>query len=60
MPVYVEGQLSELDKKNVEMIAKRAKVPVRTLQEFLSPLKWDHERMRDRVQEIVVADGRTN
>jgi len=56
MPVYVEGQLSELDKKNVEMIAKRARVPVRTLQEFLSLLKWDHDRMRDRVQEIVVAE----
>ena len=56
MPVYVEGQLSELDKKNVEMIAKRARVPVRTLQEFLSLLKWDDDRMRDRVQEIVVAE----
>jgi SRSO17 transposase len=56
MPVYVEGQLSELEKKNVEMIAKRARVPVRTLQEFLSLLKWDDDRMRDRVQEIVVAE----
>jgi SRSO17 transposase len=56
MPVYVEGQLSELDKKNVEAIAKRAGVPVRTLQEFLSLLKWDHDRMRDRVQEIVATE----
>jgi SRSO17 transposase len=28
-------------------------VPVRTLQEFLSQHKWDHELMRDRVQQIV-------
>ena len=34
MPVYVEGQLSDLNGKNVEAIAKRARVPVRTLQEF--------------------------
>jgi SRSO17 transposase len=56
LPVYVEGQLSELDRKNVEAIAKRAGVPVRTLQEFLALLKWDHDRMRDRLQEIVVAE----
>ena len=56
LPVYVEGQLSDLQRKNVEVIAKRARVPVRTLQEFLSLLKWDHDRMRDRLQEIVVAE----
>ena len=56
LPVYVEGQLSDLSGKNVEVIAKRARVPVRTLQEFLALLKWDHDRMRDRLQEIVVAE----
>lgn len=56
LPVYVEGQLSDLNGKNVEAIAKRAGVPVRTLQEFLSMLRWDHDRMRDRLQEIVVAE----
>ena len=56
MPVYVEGQLSDLNGKNVEAIAKRAQVPVRTLQEFLSLLIWDHDRMRDRLQEIVAAE----
>jgi len=55
-PVYVEGQLSDLNGKNVEAIAKRARVPVRTLQEFLALLKWDHDRMLDRLQEIVVAE----
>jgi SRSO17 transposase len=56
LAVYVEGQLSDLNGKNVEAIAKRARVPVRTLQEFLSLLKWDHDRMRDRLQEIIVAE----
>ena len=53
LPVYVRGQLSNLPDKSVEPIAVEADMPPRTLQEFLSQLKWDHDRMRDRVQEIV-------
>lgn len=53
MPVYIEGQLSDLREKSVEPIAIDAGVAPRTLQEFLSQLKWDQDRMRDRVQEIV-------
>ena len=56
LQVYVQGQLSELRRKSVEPIAKEAGVPVRTLQEFLSLLKWDEERMRDRMQEMVAAE----
>lgn len=52
-PVYVRGQLSNLERKSVEPIALDAGVPVRTLQEFLSQLEWDNQRMRDRLQEIV-------
>ena len=55
-PVYVQGQLSDLHRKSVEPIAKEAGVPVRTLQEFLSLSKWDEDRMRDRLQEIVAAE----
>ena len=55
-PVYVQGQLSNLHRKSVEPIAKEAGVPVRTLQEFLSLLKWDEDRMRDRVQQVVAAE----
>jgi SRSO17 transposase len=51
--VYVRGQLSDLPEKSVEPIALEAQVAPRTLQEFLSQLKWDEERMRDRVQEVV-------
>src|SRR6266550_1149358 len=51
--VYVRGQLSNLPQKSVEPIALEAGVAPRTLQEFLSHFKWDEERMRDRVQELV-------
>src|SRR5882724_2945909 len=56
LPVYVQGQLSDLPDKSVEPIATKAGVPPRTLQEFLTQLKWDQERMRDGVQEIVRSD----
>lgn len=54
--VYVRGQMSDLERKSVEPIALAAEVPVRTLQEFLTHLVWDEERMRRRVAEIVVRD----
>lgn len=53
LPVYVSGQLSEIPEKSVEPIALNAGVPVRTLQEFLSQHVWDHDKARDRLQEIV-------
>ena len=56
LPVYVRGQLSNLDRKSVEPIALASGVAVRTLQEFLSLLSWDHERMLDQLQQIVAAE----
>jgi SRSO17 transposase len=56
LPVYVQGQLSDVPRKNVEAMALAAGKPVRTLQEFLSQLKWDQERMRDRLQQIVARE----
>src|SRR4051794_11455225 len=53
LPVYVSGQLSDLPEKSVEPIALNAGVPVRTLQEFLSQHAWDHDKARDRLQQIV-------
>jgi len=55
-PKYVEGQLSDLPRKSVEPIALKAGVPVRTLQEFLSQHCWNNDRMRARLQAIVVRD----
>src|SRR6516225_9982674 len=56
MGVYVRGQLSDLPEKSVEPIALDADVAPRTLQEFLSQLKWDEDRVRDRLQRLVAAE----
>lgn len=53
---YVTGQLSDIERKNVEAMALECGVPVRTLQEFLSQHVWDDDRMRDRLHEIVAAE----
>jgi SRSO17 transposase len=53
LPVYIAGQLSDLPDKSVEPIAVEAGVAPRTLQEFLSQLKWDEDRARDRLHERV-------
>jgi len=53
LDTYVRGQLSDLPEKSVEPIAVDAGVAPRTLQEFLSQLKWNEDKMRDRLQEIV-------
>ena len=50
---YVSGQLSDLDRKSVEPIADAAGVPPRTLQEFLSLLKWDEYAVIDQLQRRV-------
>jgi SRSO17 transposase len=55
LSVYVRGQLSDLPEKSVEPIALNAGVAPRTLQEFLSQHSWDHDTMRDRVQQLVAA-----
>jgi SRSO17 transposase len=54
--VYVNGQLSDLERKNIERIADRAGVPPRTLQQFLSRACWDDERAANRLEEIVAAE----
>jgi SRSO17 transposase len=50
---YVRGQLSDLPEKSVEPIALDAGVAPRTLQEFLSQLQWNEDKMRDRLQQLV-------
>jgi SRSO17 transposase len=54
--VYVRGQLSDLPEKSVEPIALEADVAPRTLQEFLSQHRWKEDRLRDRLQHLVVAE----
>lgn len=56
LAVYVEGQLSDLPRKNCEPIADAAEMPPRTLQQFLSLLDWDHNLMKQELQHIVAKD----
>jgi SRSO17 transposase len=51
---YILGLLADLKRKSVEPIALAAGVPVRTLQEFLSQLVWDHDRCNAALQRLVV------
>src|SRR5882724_356671 len=53
---YVKGQFSNLPRKSVEPMALAMDVPPRTLQEFLSLSKWDHDRLRDTMQRMVARD----
>jgi SRSO17 transposase len=54
--VYVRGQLSDLPEKSVEPIALDADVAPRTLQEFLSQHRWQEDRLRDRLQQLIAAE----
>jgi len=56
LQTYVNGQLSDLERKSIEPIALAANVPPRTLQYFLSTAPWDGPRLRDRVQWTVARD----
>ncbi len=56
LSIYVRGQNSNLHRKSVEPMALQAGVPPRSLQAFLSLLKWDEDRAVDRVQQLVMRD----
>jgi len=51
--IYVNGQLSDVHRKNCEAIALRFNCAPRTLQRFLESVKWNEERLRDKCQHIV-------
>src|SRR5690606_23711428 len=53
LDTYVSGQLSNLQRKSVEPIADAAGLAPRTLQEFLSLLKWDDLAVIDCLQRRV-------
>jgi SRSO17 transposase len=56
LQTYINGQLSDLERKSIEPIAMAANVPPRTLQYFLSTAPWDGPRLRDRLQWILARD----
>ena len=53
---YVRGQVSDLERKSVEPIALAQGVAPRSLQEFLGLHRWDQEKVRTRVQEMVMRE----
>jgi SRSO17 transposase len=53
---YFRGQLSELERKNVERIALRSQIVPRTLQEFLASYEWNHEQLRINLQRTVAQE----
>jgi SRSO17 transposase len=56
LAAYVRGLLADLPRKSAEPIALDQGIPVRTLQEFLGAHRWDHDRLRDHLQQLVAAD----
>jgi SRSO17 transposase len=54
--VYVQGQLSNLQRKTAEAIALRFTTAPRTLQRFLESVKWDEQKLRDQCQRIVALE----
>jgi len=50
---YLLGLMEDLPRKNVEAIALAADTPVRTLQEFLSQHRWDHDRVHELYQHLI-------
>lgn len=56
LQVYVQGLLSDVQRKNVEAIALDQRVAPRTLQRFLESIVWDEQRLRDRCQQFIATD----
>jgi SRSO17 transposase len=54
--VYVQGLLSNLQRKNVEAIALEFNTAPRTLQRFIESIKWDETFVRDECQRLVACE----
>jgi len=53
---YVQGLLSDLQRKNVEAMALKQRIAPRTLQRFLESILWDHQEVLRRCRSLVVRD----
>ena len=53
LDLYVEGQLSNLQRKSIEPMADAVGEPPRNLQQFLSLFRWDQFAVRDRLQQHI-------
>ena len=53
LQIYVQGLLSNLQRKNIEAMALEFGVAPRTLQRFAESIKWDETGVRDECQRLV-------
>ena len=54
--VYVQGLLSNLQRKNIEAMALELGTAPRTLQRFVESIKWDEAGLRDDCQQLVACE----
>jgi SRSO17 transposase len=54
--IYVQGLMSELQRKNVEAIALEYGKSPRTLQRFLETVKWNETGVRDECQRLIARE----
>src|SRR5271167_305282 len=56
LQIYVQGLLSDLQRKNIEAIALELGKAPRTLQRFVESIKWDETGVRDACQRLVARE----
>jgi SRSO17 transposase len=56
LQVYVQGLLSNLQRKNIEAMALELGTAPRTLQRFVESIKWDEAGVRDDCQQLVARE----
>ena len=56
LQIYVQGLLSDLQRKNIEAIALEFATAPRTLQRFVESIKWDEAGVRDHCQRLVARE----
>ena len=56
LPVYVQGLLSNVQRKNIEAMALELGTAPRTLQRFVESIKWDEVGVRDDCQRLVARE----
>lgn len=56
LQVYVQGLLSNLQRKNIEAMALELGTAPRTLQRFVESIKWDETGVRDDCQQLVARE----
>ena len=56
LQIYVQGLLSNLQRKNIEAMALERGTAPRTLQRFVESIKWDETGVRDDCQRLVARE----